>query len=415
MTAFTPQYRVKINESILTGVTLSGMTITSGRTDIYSQPLAGYCNLTLIETNLSSIPYEINDTVTVEVKDSTNAYIYLFGGTITDVNVVIQNSGSSATTQKINVIAVGALAKLSRAIYTNNFAHEFEGTRIYNLIASVLLDSWNDVAAAESWATYSATTQWQDAESQGFGDIDTPGDYELHSQTGINDTVYNLASFAANSGLGYLYEDAQGRIGYADSTHRNEYLTANGYVDLDGNHAIGPALQISKKAGDVRNSVTISYGADQSSEITDSDPASISLYGLLSNTIPTALRHQSDAELQAEFYLSIRAYPRFNLKQITFPLANSEIDDGDRDSLLNVFMGMPVNIANLPINMVNGQFQGFVEGWTWTAALGQLNLTMNVSPLAFSLQSVRWNGVSASETWNTLSSTLSWLDATIVA
>ncbi len=42
MTAWNPVYRVKVNGSTVTGATLSGLTITSGRTDIYSQPVAGY-------------------------------------------------------------------------------------------------------------------------------------------------------------------------------------------------------------------------------------------------------------------------------------------------------------------------------------------------------------------------------------
>jgi hypothetical protein len=113
--------------------------------------------------------------------------------------------------------------------------------------------------------------------------------------------------------------------------------------------------------------------------------------------------------------LLIRAYPQFALRQITFPVASPEIPDGERDDLLNVFMGQPLNIINLPSNMVNGEFQGFVEGWTWTASLNQLNLTLNVSPIAFSLQAFRWNSVPATETWNTISPTLDWLNATIVA
>jgi len=78
-------------------------------------------------------------------------------------------------------------------------------------------------------------------------------------------------------------------------------------------------------------------------------------------------------------------------------------------------MGQPLNITNLPANMVNAEFQGFVEGWTWTASLNQLNLTLNVSPIAFSLQAFRWNSVPAMETFNTISPTLDWLNATIVA
>ena len=413
MTAWSPVYRVKVNGSTVTSATLSGLTITSGRDDIYQQPLAGYCSLTLIETAEASVPYEINDAVTIEVQDSSAVYVNLFGGFITDLGITVQTSGSTATSQRIQITAVGALARLNRSIYVGNFAHQFDGDRIEDILSTVLFNQWNEVPAAETWNGYDATTQWQDAEKSGLGEIDTPGDYELHSENGLDDTVYNLASRFASSGLGYLYEDSQGRIGYADSTHRSEYLVANGYVDLDGNHSIGPGLSIIKRAGDVRNSVTISYGTS-GSEVTDEDATSIQNYGLLASTISTTLRHKHDAEAQAAFYLTIRAYPQFALRQITFPLASSEIDNGDRDNLLGIFMGMPLSVNNLPANMVNGTFLGFVEGWTWTASLNSLNLTMNISPLEFSLQAFRWNSVPETEYWNTISPTLDWQNATIV-
>jgi hypothetical protein len=415
MTAWTPEYRIKVNGYTVTNVTLGGLTITSGRQDIYTQPIAGYCNLTLIETSETAIPYEINDPITVEVQDSNGDFVSLFGGFVTDLSITVQSSGSIATSQRVQIVAVGALARLNRAVFTGNFPHEFDGTRIYNLLSAVLFDTWQEVPAATTWATYDATTTWEEAENSGLGEIDVPGDYELHSQTNLNDTVYNLAAFTATSGLGYLYEDAQGRIGYADSTRRGQYLAANGYVDLDGNHAIGPNLQIQKKAGDVRNSITIAYGATGSANVTESDLDSIAIYGQLGSTITTSLRHQADATSQAEFYLDIRAYPQFNLKQIGFQIGSPEIDDVDRDSLLGVFMGMPINITNLPANMVDGQFQGFVEGWTWTASLGRLELLLTVSPVAYSLQAFRWNSVPATEYWNTINPTLDWLNATIVA
>jgi hypothetical protein len=414
MTLWNPVYRIKVNSSEVTNVTLSGLRITSGRTDIYSQPIAGYCSLSLIETNEASIPFEINDAVTVEVKDSSNNYVVLFGGFITDLAITVQTSGSSATSQQINITALGGLARLARAVFTGNFAHQFDGDRIADLLTEVLFDQWNEVPAAESWNSYDPSVQWQNAENSGYGEIDTPGNYELHSESNLNDTVYNLASRFATSALGYLYEDSSGRIGYADSTHRAQYLALNGYVDLDGNHAIGPALNIIKRSGDVRNSITIGYGTSSAST-TASDATSISEYGLLASTIQTTLRNQNDAEDQADFYLLIRAFPQFALNQITFPVSSGEIDDTDRDALLGVFMGMPVNITNLPPNMVGGGFEGFVEGWTWTAGLNQLNLTMTLSPLAFSLQAMKWMDVSSLETWNTISPTLDWLDATIVA
>lgn len=102
MTFWNPEYRVKINGYTVTDATLSGLTITSGRTDIYSQPVAGYCNLTLIETAETAIPYNINDPISIEVQDSSGDWVSLFGGFLTDLNITVQSSGAIATAREFN-------------------------------------------------------------------------------------------------------------------------------------------------------------------------------------------------------------------------------------------------------------------------------------------------------------------------
>lgn len=415
MTLWNPVYRVKVNGVTATSATLDGLTITSGRVDIYSQPIAGYCNVTLIETNESGISYDINNSVTVEVKDSTGTYVTLFGGFITDVTVEVQTSGSTALSQRINIIAVGALARLARAVFTGNVASDHEGDQIYEVLQTLLLNQWNELTASLTWANYDATVTWANAENTGLGEIDRPGDYVLDTQNQLNDTIYNIVSKMATSGLGYLYEDNQGRIGYADSTHRLDYWANHGFIDLDGNHAIGPGLQITKRAGDVRNDVTITYTASGNSNHNEKDADSIALYGQLATNIVTTLKNQADAEDQALFYLALRKDPNYLMRTITFQVGSTEIDDADRDALLEVFMGLPVAISNLPLNMVGGQFEGFVEGWTWKAGYNRLQLDLTVSPFAYSVQTYQWQDVNAAETWNTLSATLTWEDATIVA
>ena len=415
MTLWNPEYRVKVNGYTVTGATLAGLTISSGRTDIYAQPQAGYCQLSLLETNESSVVYEINMPLTVEVKKSNGTYVYLFGGFISDLGIEVATSGSTALSQRVNITAVGALARLARAIYDGNISSDQDGDQIYAILSGVLFDTWDEVPAATTWNDYDATTTWANAENSGLGEIDRPGDYDLDSQSNVLSDIYSLVSRLATSGLGYIYEDAQGRIGYADSTRRGEYLAINGYVDLDGNHAIGPGLNIVKRAGDVRNAITITYTSSGNSSYTASDDDSIADYGQLAATVNTTLKNSGDAEDQADFYLAIRAYPQYLMKSITFEVHSPEIDDADRDALLNVFMGLPLNIQNLPANMVGGEFQGFVEGWTWSASYNRLRLTMNLSPISYSLQAFRWNNVPATETWNTISPSLTWLDATIVS
>ena len=415
MTVFSPEWRVTVNGSTVTDTTLVNLTMTSGRQSIYEQPAASYCNLTLITEPANSVSWNINDTVTIEVKDSSAAYVVLFGGFITDVSIGVINAGAIKVMQEVRIVAAGALARLVRANFTGNLQSDYDGNQIYELLAGVLFDDWQGVPGGLTWDTYDPAITWENAQNSGLGEIDQPGDYELDSQNNLNDSVYNIATGVARSGLGYLYEDAQGRIGYADSTHRGEYLATYGYVDLDARQAYGVGLEILKRAGDVRNKVSVIYGSAGNASVEDSNPDSISIFGELATTIDTTLKNQGDATSQAAFYLDLRAYPQYSFNRIIFPLGNPEIDDVDRDALLNVFIGLPVNIENLPANMTNGEFQGFVEGWTWRAGVNGLSLELTLSPVAFSLQAFRWNSVPVTESWNTLSPTLDWLNATIVA
>lgn len=414
MTLWNPVYRVTVGGQVVTGATLAGLTITEGRTDIYSQPIAGYCNISLLETNKSAIPYEINQSVTIEVKKTNGTYIYLFGGFISDISVEIATAGATALSQRINIIALGALARLARATYSGSITGANDGDQIYQVLLDTLFNNWSEVPAALTWATYNATETWANAQNVGLGTIDRPGDYLLDSQTGVLSDILSLVSRLATSGLGYIYEDSQGRICYADSTNRSQYLAANGYVELDANQAIAPGMNVSKKTGDVRNKVTLTYTAAGTSSVSVQDSTSISSYGQLASTINTSLANVTDATSQANYYLTLRAYPVYQLKTITFELQSPELDDSDRDALLQVFMGMPVNLQNLPINMSSTSFQGFVEGWTFTAAYNRLRVTLTLSPTAYSIQAFKWSDVSAAEAWNTLSPTLTWLNATIV-
>jgi len=414
MTAWTPDWAVSVNGAgDVTNVTLANLTITSGRNDIYSQPYAGYCNIELINLNQDPIVIDVNDSVIIKVKDSTGTYVNLFGGDVTDIDVEVTSSGTGGINERIKIVALGALAKLPKILTDGVLSKDFDGNQIYSILSPLLFSNWNAVPAALTWADYNPTTTWANAENTGLGEIDTPGDYELTARSSSRTDVYSLVSALATSGLGYLYEDASGRIGYADSTHRSQYLAANGYVEVTGNHALAAGIRTSKRIGDLRNKVTIKYKAN--AEQTATDAASIATYGEQGQVIETSIESGTDAVAQANFYLSLRAYPQDQFRAITFSLTNPEIDNGDRDNLLNVFMGQPLDITDLPSNMVDGRFQGFVEGWTFSAGYNRLDLTLILSPIAYSLQAMKWIDTPVTETWNTISPTLQWINATIVA
>jgi hypothetical protein len=293
-------------------------------------------------------------------------------------------------------------------------ATNFDGDQIFEVLSEYLYGNWNQLDSTVTWATFDATQTWDDALNIGLGTIDRPGDYELASHTADSVDVYTLAKKIATSGAGYVYEDAQGKINYADSTHRANYLATEGYIELDAGDAIASDIATTRRAGDVRNSLTVKFGSTGASEITEADPASIAIFGELGQVIDTVLLNSTDAEDQAEFFLSLRATPQSFFKQITYQLVSPELSNEDRDDLLGISMGSALYIDNLPANILGGAFAGFVEGWTFRAGFNTLSLTMNLTPVAFSLPPVRWNGVASDLEWQDVS-TIDWLNATQVA
>ena len=415
MTVFNPIWRVKIQGVEYTTYTLSNLTITSGRNNIYQQAQAGYCNLELLNLTQAIVNININDSVSIELKDSTNTFVPIFGGTVVDFGVEIVTAGSVGINQVLKITALGALSRLPKALTDGTLVKAHDGDQIWHILQDLLLNNWGEVPAALQWDNYDPTETWANAQNVGLGEIDRPGNYELSHRSADRTDVYSLVSALATSGLGYIYEDGSGLISYADSTHRSIYLATNGYTDVTANHALYNGLKIETRAGDVRNDITLKYKANGNSEKSAEDIGSIDLYGRLAQVINTTIEKAADAQDQADFYLTLRATPQANFTSITYQLTNPELDDADRDSLINVFMGLPLRISDLPPNMAAGTFLGFVEGWSFKAAYNEIAVTLNLSPISYSLQAMKWQDVSIAESWNTISGVLTWETALVVA
>jgi hypothetical protein len=415
MTVFTPQWKLTVAGTDYTNIAISDIQHQAGRTDIYSQPSPSYMQVTLVALSGQTLPFAINDSFALQVKNSSGTYVNLFGGDITDLTVEVGAFGNIAKVANYTILAMGSLVKLAREIYNGTISQDEDGNQIYDLLSSVLLASWNDVPAATTWAGYNATETWATAGNQGLGEIDQPGLYIMENRAASPDTIYNIAGLIANSAFGYLYEDNEGNIGYADADHRQTYLAANGYVDLDANHAFGSGLSTITRSGDIRNDVYINYGNNFGSQKTATSATSIATYGYKAESIQSVLHSAVDAQAVADRYIAQRAFPLAVFQSITFPITNPEIDNSDRDNLLGVFMGQPLNITNLPEQISGGEFEGYVEGWRWSTRFNELFLTINLSPVAFSQVAMRWNTVPITETWQTIDPTLTWEYATIVA
>ena len=410
MTLWYPEYRVKANGSDVTGISLVGFTITSGRRDINAPTQAGYCNLSLINTTNTYYPFSINTAITIEVKDSTATFVPIFGGRISDISREVNSAGSTAVVTRINITALGALYRLQRAIFDGNLTEDLDGGQIQQLLTELLLNNWNEVPPAETWNDYNPTITWANAEDVGLGTID-PGEYTMVSRQITDSYISEIVNQIAQSAAGYLYEDAFGNISYADASHRQDNLIANGYTEFNANDAMASGIASVARQGDLVNQVTIDYGNNFNNSYTASDATSQANYGLYAEQLNSYIKGTSDAEDFADRVIALRALPQERFQSITFPVHSTEIDDTDRDAMLNINMGLPIKITNLPPNITNGQFEGFVEGWTWRSTVGGLFLTITASPTAYNAVAQQWAQVNGAETWNSILNTLEWQDA----
>lgn len=411
MTIWTPEWRIKIDGTNVTSLSLVGMSITSGRQNINVQAQAGYAVLELINTENTNYGFDVSSSLTIEVKKSNGSYLPIFGGTISDVSIGVRSAGSAALVTSYAITALGSLFKLQKAVWTSSLAQGKDGTQINTVLTDLLVNNWSEVPASETWSAYNPTTTWANAENVGLGEIDVPGQYAMENRSAGSIDFYSLVTQIAQSGQGYIYEDGNGNIGYADASHRTSYLAANGYTDLSANDALAVGIRATKRQGTVVNSYVLNYGNNFGSQVTSLNQSSIDAYGRYQITENTYLHDNAEAQAVADRYVKLRAYPRAQFEQITFAIQNPELGNSDRDALLAIFMGMPIRITDLPALISDGQFEGYVEGWNFQATVSGLTLRIYATPTELSAVAQNWNQVNSSEAWNTLSNTLKWENA----
>jgi hypothetical protein len=404
-----PEWRITVGTNVYTNVT--GVNVTTGRIDIDRQCQAGYARMDIINSTNALFDIDVTDSLTLELKDSGGTYVPVFGGTVSDFTTSVRSPEEVGYVTIGTILAVGALAKLPKAIYTDAVAHDLDGEQIAIILQDLLVNEWIEVAPALQWINYDPTTTWANAENVGLGEIDA-GLYEMDNLHAASRNTQTLVQQIADSALGNLYEDKQGRISYADADHRSNYLATNGSTQLDGNYASPASVKSILQIGKIRNSEIVRYGNDYGSTYSATDDASITTYGRYQRTFDSNIRHTADIEDIIDRDLALRSTPRTQLDQITFRLDNPLMPNALRDDLINLFFGEPVVITNLPFNMFEGYFSGFVEGISIRATPTFVDATIYVSPTDFSLIAPTWATVIPTNTiWSGVNGTLQWSKA----
>ena len=405
-----PEWKIIVGTTVYDNVL--SVTMATGRDDIDLQCNAGYARLEIVNTDNLPFDIDVTDSLTLELKNSSGTYIPVFGGEVSDFGISVRSPEDIGFVTIGNILAVGSLAKLTKALFPDALAKDDDGNQIYDILNELLINSWFEVAPALQWYNYDPTTTWADAENVGLGEIDQPGLYEMISRAAEPFSSYNLCAQIAQSALGQLYEDKAGRVCYADADHRTTYLSTNGYTTISANYATPSSIKTILQIGKIRNSLVFNYGNNYNNSATAVDTDSVANYGRYQRNVTSNLHNLADVNTVMNRELGLRAIPREQLQSLTFRLDNTTLPDAERNKLIDVFFGQPMIINDLPINMFNGSFNGFVEGFAIRATPAYVDLTLTLSPTDFSLVAPQWDTVSPpSLIWTGVNATLEWENA----
>jgi hypothetical protein len=405
-----PEWRITVGDDTYTTVT--SVSFSSGRNDIDYQASAGYCQVEIINTTGSPFTINVTETITLELKNSSGTYVTVFGGEVSDFNVGVRSPEEQGFITYGTILGVGSLSKLTKSIYNTALAEGLDGAQIAAILGAALNLNWDQVTPTTTWATYPPTVTWDQAESY-IGTVDS-GFYTMISDTASpTDTSKTLVDQIASSALGQISEGKDGNVNYDDADHRSNYLAANGFTNLDAAYASPSSIRSTTQIARIRNSLIYRYSTGYGSTYSISDTDSIASFGLYERSFESNIKNLLDISDIGSRELNLRKNPKGSLGAITFRLDNPDLPSTMLDDLIQIFFGEPVLITNLPSNLLDGQFDGFVENITLRATPTFVDLTLYVSATDFSLSTTQWETVSpASLIWTGVNATLTWTNAT---
>ena len=408
---WSPNPTVTIGAVDFTGEALETVRIDRGRETLFQEPRAGYCVLELIDLDGQGLDFDVLDSVEVTLDDAAGQPVTVFAGNISDWSSRLYDTGfeSGAARSITTVIAVSALAQLNRRnVAVTGRPQEKDGDRIAALVTEGLSATWEETGG--TWATVATpTTTWATFDPDLDLDlIDQPGVFDI-AALDPQDGGYNPLSqsyLTSFSGRGVLFDTRDGFVAYADADARENAATA-GYLELPGDVILAQQLATRSQFADIVNRLGLSFDGGT---VRVSDTPSILAFGVLATEFETNLANSANAEAWAVDYIEDHAGPVINLSGVALRL-DSIASDTLRDNLLELEVGSPVNLTDLPGTLGVTQLPAFVEGMSWRIDRLRISLALNVSDAALSIGSIRWGLVSDTLRWDQVPANLAWQDA----
>lgn len=360
--------------------TLAGLKISYGRGTVWEQPRAGYAQIEILNTTNANNPYEVNDPVTITIEDSSGNPVTIFTGKLHDISARIEALGDNATVAVETVTAVSLFSEMARIVVgTTTYPKEYDNDRIDRIFTEAGVPV----------------------------DVVDVGVYEFTARAASPIDAYSLAASYAQQAFGYIYETPQGEVGFANESRRTATAQSQGYFIIDPDYILWQGINSTRSFNDITNDVLLTYKNGQT--VTSSDPASIATYGTLSASISTELEDTGEAQLNADRYVTLRAYPETSVSSFTIQLDSDVVTNADRDDFIGIYMGWPIQITTLPVPIIHVAYRAFVEGWQWNITNNQAALTIISTDNTLSLAPTRWQDVSATLQWEDVDPALQWL------
>lgn len=413
MTTYTPYPKVIFAGAVeYVDNTISGISLELGRRNIYEQAQVGIASISLWTDADTPLNVNLSDSVAVQIQNTNATYNTLFTGTISDIEITLPAYGDIGSVARYKITGVGVLAQLNRRLTgAVNYAKEFDGTRIYNILSDAFLQDWDEVPPTLTWSAVSNIVTWESWDATNAllldnlaAQIDVVGDYELEAYNGGLINAWTLAQNAANSGRGFLYEADDGTLFYDSYSSRATQVP----LTLTSDDLLSAGLRQAAQWSEVVNDVTVTY--KNNGEAYAADFVSQQSYGQLSGTRATQLEHSYDAQSQAEAFLESRAYPRTYPERLSVALHSPTVSDATRDALISMHVGASVYTQDLPA-VFGTTFDGFVEGMSWDIDRYTATVSLTCSAISETYPHLVWLQIAPTVTWNGYTpSTTEWQD-----
>lgn len=363
------------------GNAVGSVTIDYGRTTVWDDQRAGYSRITLVNTNNTNFPIDINDPVVVKVRNAANtADITVFTGKVTSIDNSVKAATGVVTISYVTITAVAPLSVLARTQSgVVAYPSENESARITRIL--------NETGVPK--------------------DTIDSGIYTLLARNASPNDALTLCNAYAGTATGAIYETKTGSVGYASENRRNADAIANGYFNILPDYINQATIRSALSQGDVINSAKIGY--NNGSYVTVTSSGSTATYGTIAGTLNTEISNETDATVLANIYIGMRAYPKTSLSSVEVRIDDPSMDDTTIDKMLNMYFGMPVQMAGLPLSVSATTYQGFVEGWT--LAFSQLSgkITLRTTEKTYSYRTTQWEDAPPAQQWQAVGATIQWL------